>query len=145
MNISIITARKRSLGQGNIFIGVCQEFCSRGGGHVWFPGGVCMVAGGAYVVAVHGCGGACMVVWGHVWLWGAYVGYDEIRSMSGRYVSYWNAFLLWMQSEWIKYLRLLSFSKRSLFFKYFDQFLSVFRSHYLIPHLILNCFTRVDL
>ena len=27
-----ITARKRSLGQGNIFIGVCQEFCSQGGG-----------------------------------------------------------------------------------------------------------------
>ena len=26
-----ITARKRSLGQGNIFIGVCQEFCSQGG------------------------------------------------------------------------------------------------------------------
>ena len=29
---AIITARKRSLGQDNIFIGVCQEFCSRGGG-----------------------------------------------------------------------------------------------------------------
>ena len=28
----IFTARKRSLGQGNIFIGVCQKFCSRGGG-----------------------------------------------------------------------------------------------------------------
>ena len=28
----IFTARKRSLGQGNIFIGVCQEFCSQGGG-----------------------------------------------------------------------------------------------------------------
>ena len=27
----IITARKRSLGQGNIFSSVCQEFCSRGG------------------------------------------------------------------------------------------------------------------
>ena len=27
----IFTARKRSLGQGNIFIGVCQEFCSQGG------------------------------------------------------------------------------------------------------------------
>ena len=35
-----------------------------------------MVAGG-----VRGC-------------WGACVGYDEIRSMSGRYASYWNAFLL---------------------------------------------------
>ena len=27
----VITACKRSLGQGNIFIGVCQEFCSQGG------------------------------------------------------------------------------------------------------------------
>ena len=30
--VNIFTARKRSLGQGNIFIGMCQEFCSRGGG-----------------------------------------------------------------------------------------------------------------
>ena len=28
----IFTARKQSLGQGNIFIGMCQEFCSQGGG-----------------------------------------------------------------------------------------------------------------
>ena len=27
----IFTARKRSLGQGNIFSSVCQEFCTRGG------------------------------------------------------------------------------------------------------------------
>ena len=32
--ISIITARKRSLGQGNIFRSVCQEFCPWGGGGV---------------------------------------------------------------------------------------------------------------
>ena len=42
---AVITARKRSLGQGNIFIGVCQEFCSRGegllpGGGVYSEGGV---------------------------------------------------------------------------------------------------------
>ena len=30
----VITARKRSLGQGNICSSVCQEFCSRGGGCV---------------------------------------------------------------------------------------------------------------
>ena len=29
--IIVFTARKQSLGQGNIFIGVCQEFCSQGG------------------------------------------------------------------------------------------------------------------
>ena len=28
--LQVITDRKRSLGQGNIFKGVCQEFCSRG-------------------------------------------------------------------------------------------------------------------
>ena len=27
----IITAHKRSLGEGNIFSSVCQEFCTRGG------------------------------------------------------------------------------------------------------------------
>ena len=31
----IITARKRSLGQGNIFRSVCQEFCPPGGGSTW--------------------------------------------------------------------------------------------------------------
>ena len=39
--VDIITARKRSLGQGNIFTSVCQEFCSQGGclvpGGVWRP------------------------------------------------------------------------------------------------------------
>ena len=29
--VVVITTRKRSLGQGNIFSSVCQEFCSRGG------------------------------------------------------------------------------------------------------------------
>ena len=91
--------------------------CSQGGG------GACMVApegvhgcsGGACMVAP---GGACFFqgdmhgfFWGrHAWLlpggcvWllpggmrgffrGACVGYDEIGSMSGRYASYWHAFL----------------------------------------------------
>ena len=38
MLMLLITARKRSLGQGNIFIDVCQEFCSQGRS---VPGGVC--------------------------------------------------------------------------------------------------------
>ena len=46
------------------------------GGHAWLLGGV------------HGCRGACMVVGG------ACMGYNEIRSMSRGYASYWNAFLL---------------------------------------------------
>ena len=81
-------------------------------------GGVCMVVG------VHGCKG-CMVARGHVWLWGgcmaaggvcmavggvcgcrgACVEHDEIRSMSGRYASHWNAFLLldWIQGSFSKF------------------------------------------
>ena len=104
----------------------CQGACVVARGHAWLPGGhawspgACMVVGG-----MHGCWGACMVAGGHVWLpggmhgcqgvcmvaggvhgcWGvgvcmvgrgACVGYDEIRSMSGRYASYWNAFLLYV-------------------------------------------------
>ena len=51
-------------------------------GCAWLLGGMhgcegaCVTAGGAYMVA----GGAC-------------IGHDKIRSMSWRYVSYWNAFL----------------------------------------------------
>ena len=33
-DISFITARKRSLGQGNSFRSVCQEFCSQRGGGI---------------------------------------------------------------------------------------------------------------
>ena len=39
---NVFTARKRSLGQGNIFIGVCQEFFSRG---VPGPGGAQLLWG----------------------------------------------------------------------------------------------------
>ena len=84
---SIFTARKRSLGQGNIFTPVCHSVhgggacvvapggmhgCSRG--HAWLlRGGACVVAQGACVVAP---GGACMVALGgvhgcsggHAWL-----------------------------------------------------------------------------
>ena len=70
------------------------------GGHVWYAlggwlflggmcgcsGGMCACSGGCMVMlgGMHGCSGACM-------------GYDEtteMRSMSGQYASYWNAFLL---------------------------------------------------
>ena len=90
-----------------LFGGACMVLF---GGHAWFYSGACMVL----------FGGACMVLSGrHVWfysgegvhgfIWGgmhgfirgggmrgfsSLFGYNEIRSMSGRYVSYWNAFLL---------------------------------------------------
>ena len=90
------------------------------GGHAWLLlGGVCGCSRGACVVAprggMHGCslgGHAWLLLGGHVWLllgghaWllpggmhgcsqGGMCGIrrdTEIRSMSGRYASYWNAF-----------------------------------------------------
>ena len=42
---AIFTARKRSLGQGNIFRSACQEFCPRGRG-CWYPSMPCRYPGG---------------------------------------------------------------------------------------------------
>ena len=80
-------------------------------GDAWFYSGACMVLfggacvvlfGGACVVlfgggCVHGfIRGACMVLfWGGVRGFFSFFGYNEIRSMSGRYASYWNAFLFY--------------------------------------------------
>ena len=62
VNISILlkgnamfTARKRSLGQGNIFRSVCQEFCPQWGGGSGLGG--CLVPGGCLVWGVPGPGG----------------------------------------------------------------------------------------
>ena len=82
----------------------CRGACMVAGGGWW----ACMVAGGVCVVVggMHGCRGAYMVGGrGHAWLWGACmvvgvhgcrgvcIGYNEIRSMSRQYASYWYAFL----------------------------------------------------
>ena len=91
-----------------VALGGSMHGCSRGRGcprgHAWLLWGVCGCLGGmrgcswgACMVApggsMHGCSrgrGVCMVAPG-----GACVGYDEIRSMSGRYASYWKAFLFY--------------------------------------------------
>ena len=97
-------------GMRGFFWGACMVFP---GGHAWFflgEGGVCVFFwGGGYVWLLQGghvwlLWGVCMVFsrgvhgfsWGHAWFFpeGVCIGYDEIRSMSGRYASYWNAFLL---------------------------------------------------
>ena len=87
----VITARKRSLGQGNIFTPVCHSVHGGGGrgacvagGRVWLGGacvarGACMaggvcVAGGMHGQGVHGQGGTCMAGGGHVWLGGMHGG-----------------------------------------------------------------------
>ena len=81
------TAHKRSLWKGNIFTSVCHSVHRR----------VCVVTRGcAWLMGdVHGC-------WGHAWLTGGMCGCwgvrgcqgASVRSMSRRYTSYWNAFLL---------------------------------------------------
>ena len=78
------------------------------GGHAWFYlGGVHgFIQQGACVVLFGGCvvlfGGCVVLFGGHAWFYSAgghawffqFFGYNEIRSMSRRYASYWNAFLL---------------------------------------------------
>ena len=83
------------------------------GGHVWFYLGGGMVLFGGVVRGF--IQGACMVLFGgHVWFYSGgmhgfsggacmvfsvFFGYNEIRSMSGWYASYWNAFLLHLASH----------------------------------------------
>ena len=55
--VSVVTTCKQSLGQGNIFIGVCQEFCSQRGCLVL---GGCLVPGGCLLL------GGCLF-WGGAW------------------------------------------------------------------------------
>ena len=84
-HIKFITARKRCLGQGNIFSSVCQEFCSQGES-AWAgtlqgrntPLGRYTPWAGTPPRQVHPPGSSAC--------W-------EIRATSGRYASYWNAFL----------------------------------------------------
>ena len=84
-----------------------------GGGMRSFIRGVCMVlfGGGGVHGFIRGCawfysgghawfylGGVCVVLFGgHAWFYSGgvcgFFGYNEIRSMSGQYTSYWNAFL----------------------------------------------------
>ena len=67
------------------YLGGCAWFYSAGGvhgfiqrGHAWF----------------YSAGGACVVLFrGGMRGFFSFSGYNEIRSMSGRYASYWNAFL----------------------------------------------------
>ena len=54
----IFTARKRSLGQGNVLSSVCQGFCPQGGGV--HGRGACVAGGHAWQGGMHGGGG-------HVW------------------------------------------------------------------------------
>ena len=86
-----------------LFRGACVVLF---GGHVWF------YLGGmrGFIRGVHSfIQGACMVLFGgHAWLiqggmrgFFSFFGYNEIWSMSGRYASYWNAFLFQQCFFWV--------------------------------------------
>ena len=86
---------------GCAWLGACVVAGEHAGGMCGYWG-ACVVVGG-----VRGGRGECVVAGGVAWLWGGMrgcwggcVGYDEILSMSGRYASYWNAFLFqnWFDS-----------------------------------------------
>ena len=79
------------------------------GGHVWFylGGGRCawFYLGGMRGFIWGGMrgfiwGGMCGFIWGvgGMCVFFSFFGYNKIRSMSGRYASYWNAFLLHLQT-----------------------------------------------
>ena len=84
-SISIFTARKRSLGQSNIFSSVYQEFCSQVGG------GVCLSACWDTTTprTMHPLGPDTPPDQGPPLRSACW----EIRSTSGRYACYWNAIL----------------------------------------------------
>ena len=78
-------------------------------GGVWFYSGVCVVLFGGdmcgfiwgtcvvlFVGGMHGFiqGGIHGFIWRGMCGFFSFFGYNDIRSMSGRYASYWNAFLL---------------------------------------------------
>ena len=73
--------------------------CSRGGMHGFIRGGMhgfiwgaCMVLFGGH--ALFYLGGRAWFYLGGMRGFFSFFRYNEIRSMSGRYASYWNAFLL---------------------------------------------------
>ena len=87
-----------------LFGGACMVLF---GGHAWFySGGMRGFIWGACVVLFGGMRGfirghAWFIQGGHAWFYSrggmhgffSFFRYNEIRSMSGRYASYWNAFL----------------------------------------------------
>ena len=67
-----------------------------------YDGGMCgsrggMCGGGGTCGRGDMCARRACMAGGHAWQWGMHGRYNEIRSMSGRYASYWNVFLFSVQ------------------------------------------------
>ena len=132
-DLSFITARKRSLGQGNIFRSVCQEFCSQTGvvsqhalqvvsQHALHGGSPAPFTGGSWGVWPGGSPGwhpgdlqthtrglcipACTE---------ADLPMDD--NCSGWYASYWNAFLLYLVSQNLQFWETSTFYGNALMFQ----------------------------
>ena len=112
----IITTCKRSLGQGNIFSSMCQEFCSQGG--------VCLSAcwdtttplgpGTSLEQTPPGPGTPLEQTPLHSACW-------EIWSTSGWYVSYWNAILLVIVYSSILFTHVTSANSSNCLHRYNSQ------------------------
>ena len=118
---NMITARKRSLGQGNTFSSVCQEFCSQGGGSTWadtppgqVPPPMQVHPPGRYTPPGQDPPPQQVHLPGQVHPLSRYTQLVrnppsrytpqsstcwEIWATSGRYASYWNAFLFLLNAE----------------------------------------------
>ena len=125
---SIITASKRSLGQGNVFTPVCHYVqvgwlpgmhhrshdrggsSTTGGGGGFASRGICIQWESAFkVVCMHPGGGVCpqgvciqersASRRGEGWADPLPIGYYGIWLSSGQYASYWNAFLLFITTN----------------------------------------------
>ena len=80
--------------RGFIQWGGMRGFIQQGGRAWFYSGGVCVVLFSGGVCVVLFSRGACVVLFrGGMRGFFSFSGYNEIRSMSGRYTSYWNAFL----------------------------------------------------
>ena len=134
--VDIVTARKRSLGQGNIFTPVCHSV-HRGGMRGCFWGGCAwlLLGGCAWLLqgGMHGCSqGACVAKGGMrrevgravcVAKWEGVHGMHPQppptrygRSLRGRYASYWNAFLFYQFLQLSSHIKFVSNSDLTEFF-----------------------------
>ena len=98
LNLSLFTARKRSLGQGNIFTSVCQKFCSQG--TTPLHAGIPPQPGKDTPLGRQTPPGRQTPLHSACW---------EKWSTSGRYASYWNAILFFL------YFHKIEFHSQELF------------------------------
>ena len=137
----IFTGISDSVNRGACVVDACVV---AQGGRSWLLGGACVVAQGVCVVALGGCmvaprgvhgfcqGGVCAFFRGgmHGFFWGACmvfskgacIGYDEIRSMSGWYASYWNAFLFNLFFENYKHVSIIHSSNNVIIWNHVQNF-----------------------